>query len=118
MLCAMLSGRRARLSRGAPTATAALRLIDEVSPDVVILDVGLPGMDGLEVARRIRANPRHSGHPPDRAHRLRSGRATARQPHRPALIDHLVKPVQPAELVKVIAEVTTSSASGHKLLGS
>ncbi len=34
----------------------ALRLIDEVSPDLAILDVRMPGLDGIEVAREIVAN--------------------------------------------------------------
>ncbi|MGQ9571701.1 MAG: response regulator [Dehalococcoidia bacterium] len=34
---------------------SALRLFQAVSPDVVILDVGLPGMNGFEVCRRLRA---------------------------------------------------------------
>ena len=35
----------------------ALRAAVDFQPDVVVLDIGLPGMDGYEVARRIRENP-------------------------------------------------------------
>jgi len=34
---------------------AALQLAVESSPDAVILDLGLPGMDGIELARHLRA---------------------------------------------------------------
>ena len=33
----------------------ALTLAREVDPDVVILDIGLPGVDGIEVCRQLRA---------------------------------------------------------------
>jgi DNA-binding response OmpR family regulator len=36
---------------------AALMLLGDLLPDLVVLDVGLPGMDGLEVLDQIRRNP-------------------------------------------------------------
>ena len=35
----------------------ALRIAGERTPDLVLLDLVLPGMDGLEVCRRMRADP-------------------------------------------------------------
>ena len=36
---------------------AALKIAEEFRPDVVLLDIGLPGMNGFEVANRLRALP-------------------------------------------------------------
>ena len=43
---------------GAGTGDEALRLAAEHVPDLVLLDMGLPDMTGLEVVRRIKADPR------------------------------------------------------------
>ena len=40
---------------GAPTGSRALELADDWAPDVTILDLGLPDLDGIEVCRRLRA---------------------------------------------------------------
>lgn len=42
-------------SKAVHTGTEAIEVIRDWTPDVVILDIGLPGMDGLEVCRRLRA---------------------------------------------------------------
>lgn len=38
------------------TGNEALRLFEEIKPDFVLLDVMLPGLSGIDVCRRIRAN--------------------------------------------------------------
>lgn len=56
MMGALLSlwGHDARL---VPAGPAALEAVEREMPDVVLLDLGLPGMDGFEVARRLRCRP-------------------------------------------------------------
>jgi CheY-like chemotaxis protein len=36
---------------------AALKIAEDFRPDVVLLDIGLPGMNGFEVAHRLRTQP-------------------------------------------------------------
>jgi CheY-like chemotaxis protein len=45
------------VTRIAFTGPDALAVAAEFQPEVVLLDIGLPGMDGFEVARRLRAMP-------------------------------------------------------------
>ncbi|HEX2830289.1 MAG TPA: PAS domain S-box protein [Burkholderiales bacterium] len=80
----------------------ALERAPEFRPDVVLLDIGLPGLDGYEVARRLRAQDTQRmvrlvavtgwGQPADRAKSQEAGFDL-----------HLVKPVGPEDLEKALA---------------
>jgi two-component system, OmpR family, response regulator ResD len=82
-------------TRVAGDGADALRIAVESRPDLVVLDLMLPGMDGLEVMRRLREHERVSvilltakGEHTDRIIGLRLGAD-----------DYVVKPFSPAELV-------------------
>jgi len=49
-----VSGHEVRVSY---SGQEALETAAEYQPDIVLLDIGLPGMDGYEVARRLREHP-------------------------------------------------------------
>jgi two-component system, OmpR family, KDP operon response regulator KdpE len=40
------------------TGSAALRLAEEAHPDVILLDVGMPRLDGVKLSQLLRAHPR------------------------------------------------------------
>jgi PAS domain S-box-containing protein len=83
------------------SAQSALEMAVEYQPDFVVLDIGLPGMDGYEVARRLRRIPELKDT------RLIAatgyGQDTDRQRSEEAGFDyHLVKPIDPEKLQTVL----------------
>lgn len=42
---------------GVATGEEALATLDQSKPDLIIVDLGLPGVDGWELARRLRGSP-------------------------------------------------------------
>jgi two-component system CheB/CheR fusion protein len=83
---------------------AALQTAQTFHPEIILLDIGLPRMDGYEVARRLRAQARGRefilaavtgyGHNEDRLRAQEAG-----------FDHHLVKPVDPEVLRQVIATI-------------
>jgi CheY-like chemotaxis protein len=81
----------------------ALRLVEELHPEVLLLDLGLPGLDGYGVARTVRG----TGHQDDLLLVAVTGYGQAADRERTAAAGfdyHLVKPVDPEELQRVLLE--------------
>jgi CheY-like chemotaxis protein len=87
--------------------SAALEAARRLRPDLILLDIGLPGMDGYQIATALRASPETagahliavSGYGQDKD-RLRSAKA--------GFDLHLVKPVDPARLVEAIDAIAAA----------
>ncbi len=85
----------------AATGTDGLEVLRRAQPEVVLVDLGLPGIDGYEVAQRVRATP--EGHGMLLVAITGYGRAEDRHRAERAGFDaHLTKPVQPHELAEVL----------------
>lgn len=76
---------------------SAMRMAEEVSPDLIVLDIMLPGFDGIEVMRRLHERP---GEPvPVILLTARSEEGDRLAGLRRGADDYVVKPFSPAELV-------------------
>ena len=88
----------------AADAKTALTLVEQTRPDVVLMDIGLPDMNGYELARRFKASPTVSAIPlvaltgygqmHDKDAATRAGFAA-----------HLVKPVDIDDVLRTLEEV-------------
>ncbi len=97
----------------AASADEAVRLVMEHKPDVLVSDIGMPGADGYELLRRIRAlDPAQGGRvaaialtafarSEDRTRALRAG-----------FVVHVSKPVDPSELIATVASVAGRVSGG------
>lgn len=82
----------------------ALELAQSEAPEVAILDIGLPKLDGYEVARRLRTAM--NGHGPRLIALTGYGQPEDRHRALEAGFDlHLVKPVNPAELHRILSNL-------------
>jgi DNA-binding response OmpR family regulator len=82
----------------AQDGTEALSMLEIERPDIVVLDVAMPGMDGFEVCRRMRADPLTAGVPV----LLLTARDTTEdvaRGFREGADDYVVKPFRSEELI-------------------
>ena len=94
--------------RGADDAAAALALVASFHPDVALLDIGLPGMDGYALAGALRerfpnvflAALTGYGQPEDRARSRAAG-----------FDEHLVKPAPLDDVLRLIARAPARPAA-------
>ena len=94
--------------RTATNGITAVQFAEEFQPDVMLLDIGLPGLNGYEVARKVRKQPRGKdivlialtgyGQDSDRQTSLEAG-----------FDHHLVKPVQFDQLLQILTTVEPRS---------
>jgi CheY-like chemotaxis protein len=96
----------------APDGTQALRELAEGTFDVVLMDVQMPGMDGYEVTRRVRAESPHRDVP------VIAMTANARAEDRERCLaagmnDFVSKPFEPEQLFGVLARwLAVGAAAG------
>ena len=100
------------ITQVAHSGPEALRLAAEFNPDIVLLDIGLPGMNGYEVARAIRARPELGrpflaavtgwGAPEDRLRSKESG-----------FDEHLTKPVDISIIELLLATLPARPKAGR-----
>jgi CheY-like chemotaxis protein len=85
--------------------------VRRVRPDVVLCDIGLPGMSGYDVARALRAEPEFRDVPLVAL----TGYASPADVQRAAEAGfdrHLAKPIPPVELAAVLEEVVGTPREG------
>ena len=92
--------------RAVSTAPDALSVLDKWLPDVIISDIGMPGVDGYEFMRLLRERP------PERGGRVAALALTAFARLEDAMRartsgyqGHIAKPVSPEELATALARL-------------
>jgi CheY-like chemotaxis protein len=102
-----MEGHDVRVARNGPAAVEAAQADP---PDVVLLDLGMPGMDGFEVARRLRQGPAAKTFI---AALTGWGQEEDRRRTREAGFDHhLVKPADPDDLRELLARIEPKAGTG------
>jgi PAS domain S-box-containing protein len=105
--CLEALGYEVRTAHDAPTAMTAAK---EFSPDIGLIDIGLPVMDGYELARRLQESQEDRSQGRQSAHLIALtgyGQVKDRERSREAgFYEHLVKPVDIDRLAEILARLS------------
>jgi CheY-like chemotaxis protein len=87
----------------------ALTMVKEVSPDLLVLDIGMPGLDGYGVIRKIRSHPGHANLP------VLAATAYAMRGDREKVLEagfdgYISKPINPTELKQEVDRLIVKSS--------
>jgi CheY-like chemotaxis protein len=103
-----LAGHEVRTAGDGLDALAAAR---ESRPEVVLLDLGMPGMNGFEAARRLREDPASR---PDLLVAVTGWASDDDRRHTRAagFTHHLIKPADPAAILALLGDFAAGRVSG------
>ncbi|NPD66116.1 response regulator transcription factor [Lichenicola cladoniae] len=111
VLCAQLD--EVELVGAASNGEAALRLIGALSPDLILLDISMPGLDGLAVARALEGRPVRPA-----VVFCTAFDQFAVSAFDVAASDYLLKPVELERLAKAVARVSDAAPAGARTTSS
>jgi CheY-like chemotaxis protein len=90
----------------AGSAAEAFAALERAKPDVLVSDIGMPGENGYELIKRVRALPaERGGRVPAVALTAYAGPKDRRRALLAGFHTHLAKPVEPDELLAVVASL-------------
>ena len=109
-LVRLILGREGFEVVGAPGGIEGLNIIEDLQPEVVLLDLMMPDMDGWEVYQRMKANPNTSHIPVIVVTARAQSIDKVLGLHIAKVDDYITKPFGPAELLNSVAKVLSEKA--------
>lgn len=79
------------------------------APDLIIMDLGLPGIDGLETTIRLKQNPK-TAHIPVIAHTIWKEEEYREKAEQAGVVEYLTKPTPPAIFKRVLEKLLPQTA--------
>ena len=99
----------------ASSVSEAIEAFEDVRPDVLISDIGMPGEDGYQLIRRVRALAQErGGGTPAIALTAYAGEADRKRVLASGYQVHMAKPIEPSELIQTIASLVRSEEKVSK----